>query len=55
MMNQEIMCEVEVGTHGAMVEIGDDDQVGVKVPALTNHILSCLRQDNPSSSLSSTF
>lgn len=36
MMNQEIMCEVEVGTHGAMVEIGDDDQVGVKVPGITN-------------------
>lgn len=30
MMNQEIMCEVEVGTHG-MVEIDDADQVGVKV------------------------
>lgn len=29
MMNQEIMCEVEVGTHG-MVEIDDGDQVGVK-------------------------
>ncbi|XP_013143349.1 PREDICTED: transcriptional repressor protein YY1-like isoform X2 [Papilio polytes] len=29
MMNQEIMCEVEIGTHGGMVEI-DDDQVGVK-------------------------
>ncbi|XP_041970627.1 transcriptional repressor protein YY1-like isoform X2 [Aricia agestis] len=29
MMNQEIMCEVEIGTHG-MVEIDGDDQVGVK-------------------------
>lgn len=31
MMNQEIMCEVEIGTHGSMVEIDGDDQVGVKV------------------------
>ncbi|XP_049883874.1 transcriptional repressor protein YY1-like [Pectinophora gossypiella] len=30
MMNQEIMCEVEIGTHGSMVEIDGDDQVGVK-------------------------
>lgn len=30
-MNQEIMCEVEIGTHGSMVEIDNDDQVGVKV------------------------
>ncbi|XP_063898622.1 transcriptional repressor protein YY1 isoform X3 [Helicoverpa armigera] len=30
MMNQEIMCEVEIGTHGSMVEIEGDDQVGVK-------------------------
>ncbi|XP_013177115.1 PREDICTED: transcriptional repressor protein YY1-like isoform X1 [Papilio xuthus] len=30
MMNQEIMCEVEIGTHGGMVEIDNDDQVGVK-------------------------
>lgn len=30
-MNQEIMCEVEIGTHGSMVEIDGDDQVGVKV------------------------
>lgn len=29
MMNQEIMCEVEVGTHGA-IEIDGDDHVGVK-------------------------
>lgn len=28
-MNQEIMCEVEIGTH--MVEIDGDEQVGVKV------------------------
>lgn len=31
MMNQEIMCEVEIGTHGGMVEIDGDEQVGVKV------------------------
>ncbi|XP_050358585.1 transcriptional repressor protein YY1-like isoform X3 [Nymphalis io] len=30
MMNQEIMCEVEIGTHGGMVEIDGDEQVGVK-------------------------
>ncbi|XP_045508751.1 transcriptional repressor protein YY1-like isoform X3 [Colias croceus] len=30
MMNQEIMCEVEINTHGSMVEIDNDDQVGVK-------------------------
>ncbi|CAH0404475.1 unnamed protein product [Chilo suppressalis] len=30
MMNQEIMCEVEIGTHGSMVEIDGEDQVGVK-------------------------
>ncbi|KAM3956246.1 LOW QUALITY PROTEIN: pleiohomeotic [Aphomia sociella] len=30
MMNQEIMCEVEIGTHGSMVEIDAEDQVGVK-------------------------
>ncbi|XP_026740188.1 transcriptional repressor protein YY1-like isoform X2 [Trichoplusia ni] len=30
MMNQEIMCEVEIGTHGSMVDIEGDDQVGVK-------------------------
>jgi hypothetical protein len=30
MMNQEIMCEVEIGTHGG-IEIDGDDQVGVKV------------------------
>ncbi|XP_073965235.1 uncharacterized protein isoform X6 [Choristoneura fumiferana] len=30
MMNQEIMCEVEIGTHGGMVEIDSEDQVGVK-------------------------
>ncbi|KAL4711317.1 hypothetical protein ACJJTC_019158 [Scirpophaga incertulas] len=30
MMNQEIMCEVEVGTHGSMVEIDSEDHVGVK-------------------------
>ncbi|GBP79661.1 Transcriptional repressor protein YY1 [Eumeta japonica] len=30
MMNQEIMCEVEIGTHGGMVEIEGDDHVGVK-------------------------
>ncbi|XP_068621775.1 transcriptional repressor protein YY1-like isoform X2 [Battus philenor] len=30
MMNQEIMCEVEIGTHGSMAEIDNDDQVGVK-------------------------
>ncbi|XP_050678289.1 transcriptional repressor protein YY1-like isoform X2 [Leptidea sinapis] len=30
MMNQEIMCEVEIGTHGGMVEIDGDDHVGVK-------------------------
>ncbi|XP_063545504.1 transcriptional repressor protein YY1-like isoform X8 [Cydia strobilella] len=29
MMNQEIMCEVEIGTHGG-IEIDGDDQVGVK-------------------------
>lgn len=31
MMNQEIMCEVEIGTHGSMVEIDGDEQVGIKV------------------------
>ncbi|XP_034828020.1 transcriptional repressor protein YY1-like isoform X1 [Maniola hyperantus] len=30
MMNQEIMCEVEIGSHGGMAEIDGDDQVGVK-------------------------
>ncbi|CAG9577121.1 unnamed protein product [Danaus chrysippus] len=30
MMNQEIMCEVEIGTHDGMVEIDVDEQVGVK-------------------------
>ncbi|CAF4887473.1 unnamed protein product [Pieris macdunnoughi] len=30
MMNQEIMCEVEINSHGSMVEIDNDDQVGVK-------------------------
>ncbi|XP_060808934.1 transcriptional repressor protein YY1 isoform X2 [Amyelois transitella] len=30
MMNQEIMCEVEIGTHGGMGEIDGEDQVGVK-------------------------
>ncbi|XP_072948692.1 uncharacterized protein [Epargyreus clarus] len=30
MMNQEIMCEVEIATHGGMVEIDGKDQVGVK-------------------------
>ncbi|XP_053622132.1 transcriptional repressor protein YY1-like isoform X2 [Plodia interpunctella] len=29
MMNQEIMCEVEIGTHGGM-EMDGEDQVGVK-------------------------
>lgn len=42
MMNQEIMCEVEIGTHGSMVEIDGDDQVGVKVtttPSLSSNFL----------------
>lgn len=25
------MCEVEINSHGSMVEIDNDDQVGVKV------------------------
>lgn len=40
MMNQEIMCEVEIGTHGGMVEIDSEDQVGVKVcNAIQSHMI----------------
>ncbi|KAI8433315.1 hypothetical protein MSG28_015361, partial [Choristoneura fumiferana] len=39
MMNQEIMCEVEIGTHGGMVEIDSEDQVGVKYEEVEEQVI----------------
>ncbi|KAJ2943386.1 hypothetical protein O0L34_g12196 [Tuta absoluta] len=45
MMNQEIMCEVEIGTHGSIVEM-DDDQVGVKYEEIeTGHYEEYITDD----------